>query len=249
MHLFVVVTLERTNRPLQDLTGLLMSVVSHTPGSVNQFVSPEGPVVDVPASDEDRCGSALSLAVGKHQHWCRSDRWVDTKQTYLSPVDTVFAVRTLKGMSEKPEKISSRLSGSKCGIPQVWSPMVQSQRVVGGAEATYGSHPWLVSGLPFFFEHFFTHYFAEWPTAAVQSLYSDLQCILCGSGFFVCSALMASLLMQANHYFFSPPCWHLLFPVHQRERRKVLMNYLQYWIIPVSSSDLLSTVICTQYSK
>ncbi|XP_026222382.1 ovochymase-2 [Anabas testudineus] len=34
---------------------------------------------------------------------------------------------------------------SKCGAPQVWSPMFYSLRVVGGTEATYGSHPWLVS--------------------------------------------------------------------------------------------------------
>ena len=54
----------------------------------------------------------------------------------------------------KPEKILFCISGSKCGNPQVWSPMVHSMRIVGGAEATYGSHPWLVSGLPFFFEHF-----------------------------------------------------------------------------------------------
>ncbi|XP_029379594.1 ovochymase-2 isoform X2 [Echeneis naucrates] len=36
-------------------------------------------------------------------------------------------------------------TGSKCGVPHVWSPMVQSLRVVGGAEAQHGSHPWLVS--------------------------------------------------------------------------------------------------------
>ncbi|XP_030588079.1 ovochymase-2 [Archocentrus centrarchus] len=36
-------------------------------------------------------------------------------------------------------------TGSKCGVPQVWNPMVSSLRVVGGTEAIYGSHPWLVS--------------------------------------------------------------------------------------------------------
>lgn len=41
-------------------------------------------------------------------------------------------------------KTSSRLPGSKCGRPQVESLLVHSLRVVGGAEATYGSHPWLV---------------------------------------------------------------------------------------------------------
>ncbi|XP_070763178.1 ovochymase-2 [Enoplosus armatus] len=40
---------------------------------------------------------------------------------------------------------SAAQTGSKCGIPQVWSPMVHSLRVVGGAEAAYGSHPWIVS--------------------------------------------------------------------------------------------------------
>ncbi|XP_044050792.1 ovochymase-2 isoform X2 [Siniperca chuatsi] len=41
--------------------------------------------------------------------------------------------------------INAAQTGSKCGIPQVRRPMVQSVRVVGGAEAIYGSHPWLVS--------------------------------------------------------------------------------------------------------
>ncbi|KAK7892044.1 hypothetical protein WMY93_024007 [Mugilogobius chulae] len=35
--------------------------------------------------------------------------------------------------------------GSKCGAPQVWSSLVHALRVVGGVEATQGSHPWLVS--------------------------------------------------------------------------------------------------------
>ncbi|KAM7396263.1 hypothetical protein PAMP_019320 [Pampus punctatissimus] len=41
--------------------------------------------------------------------------------------------------------IHAAQSGLKCGVPQVRSPMVASLRVVGGSEATYGSHPWLVS--------------------------------------------------------------------------------------------------------
>ncbi|KAL6107400.1 ovch2 [Pungitius sinensis] len=36
-------------------------------------------------------------------------------------------------------------TGSKCGSPWVGSPMGRSLRVVGGAPAIYGSHPWLVS--------------------------------------------------------------------------------------------------------
>ncbi|XP_010786480.1 ovochymase-2-like isoform X2 [Notothenia coriiceps] len=44
-----------------------------------------------------------------------------------------------------PEQISSCVSGSKCGVPAPGSRMGPSLRVVGGAQATYGSHPWLVS--------------------------------------------------------------------------------------------------------
>ncbi|KAF3854289.1 hypothetical protein F7725_022344 [Dissostichus mawsoni] len=42
-----------------------------------------------------------------------------------------------------PEQISSCVSGSKCGVPDPGSRMGPSLRVVGGAQATYGSHPWL----------------------------------------------------------------------------------------------------------
>lgn len=38
----------------------------------------------------------------------------------------------------------SCLPVSKCGTPQVESLLAHSLRVVGGGEATYGSHPWLV---------------------------------------------------------------------------------------------------------
>ncbi|XP_039892083.1 ovochymase-2 isoform X4 [Simochromis diagramma] len=41
--------------------------------------------------------------------------------------------------------IHAAQTGSKCGISQVWDPTVSSLRVVGGTEAMYGSHPWLVS--------------------------------------------------------------------------------------------------------
>ncbi|XP_040893636.1 ovochymase-2 isoform X2 [Toxotes jaculatrix] len=41
--------------------------------------------------------------------------------------------------------IHAAQTGPKCGVPQVWSPMAQSLRVVGGTEARHGSHPWLVS--------------------------------------------------------------------------------------------------------
>ncbi|XP_035769772.1 ovochymase-2 isoform X2 [Neolamprologus brichardi] len=41
--------------------------------------------------------------------------------------------------------IHAAKTGSKCGISQVWNPTVSSLRVVGGTEAMYGSHPWLVS--------------------------------------------------------------------------------------------------------
>ncbi|KAM7003464.1 ovochymase-2 [Tautogolabrus adspersus] len=44
-----------------------------------------------------------------------------------------------------PVEISSCLSGSKCGNPLLWSPLVHPLRVVGGTEAVNGSHPWLVS--------------------------------------------------------------------------------------------------------
>ncbi|KAK2841836.1 hypothetical protein Q5P01_012036 [Channa striata] len=41
--------------------------------------------------------------------------------------------------------IHAAQTASKCGVPKIWSPMFYSLRVVGGTEATYGSHPWLVS--------------------------------------------------------------------------------------------------------
>ncbi|XP_077953719.1 ovochymase-2-like isoform X3 [Gasterosteus aculeatus] len=41
--------------------------------------------------------------------------------------------------------INAVTAGSKCGSPRVGSPMGRSLRVVGGAPAIYGSHPWLVS--------------------------------------------------------------------------------------------------------
>ena len=92
-------------------------------------------------------------------------------------------------------KISSYLAGPKCGIPQVWSPMVHSLRVVGGAEATYGSHPWLVSGEPFFFEHF-------------KSLFVE--------GTLIVVSLSVQLQYQADHFFYSS-CWFLLFSAHQKK--------------------------------
>ncbi|KAI4823258.1 hypothetical protein KUCAC02_011855 [Chaenocephalus aceratus] len=45
----------------------------------------------------------------------------------------------------RPEQISSCVSGSACGVPAPGSRVGPSLRVVGGAQATYGSHPWLVS--------------------------------------------------------------------------------------------------------
>ncbi|XP_047451814.1 ovochymase-2 [Mugil cephalus] len=52
-------------------------------------------------------------------------------------------------MVRSPFPVSSlsklHLKGSKCGVPPAWSAAVHSLRVVGGTEATYGSHPWLVS--------------------------------------------------------------------------------------------------------
>lgn len=42
------------------------------------------------------------------------------------------------------------LSDQKRRAPLVWTPSVQSLRVVGGTQASYGSHPWLVSLFPLF---------------------------------------------------------------------------------------------------
>lgn len=58
---------------------------------------------------------------------------------------------------KKPVKIRPCSAGSKCGTPQARSPMAHSLRVIGGAEATYGSHPWLVSGQPSLFDLLFYH--------------------------------------------------------------------------------------------
>ncbi|XP_042563315.1 ovochymase-2 isoform X2 [Clupea harengus] len=41
--------------------------------------------------------------------------------------------------------ITVLLQGPKCGFPQVESLLDRSLRIVGGTEALYGSHPWLVS--------------------------------------------------------------------------------------------------------
>uniref|UniRef100_A0A673Y486 Ovochymase 2 n=1 Tax=Salmo trutta TaxID=8032 RepID=A0A673Y486_SALTR len=41
--------------------------------------------------------------------------------------------------------ISDDLSGPKCGLPQIRNLLDRSLRIVGGLEARYGSHPWLVS--------------------------------------------------------------------------------------------------------
>lgn len=61
-----------------------------------------------------------------------------------SPI-TLTVIRNLRSCS----------AGSKCGTPQARSPMSHSLRVIGGAEATYGSHPWLVSGQPSLFHLLF----------------------------------------------------------------------------------------------
>lgn len=50
--------------------------------------------------------------------------------------------------SRNVEKIRFCAAGSKCGTPQARNPMAHSLRVIGGAEARYGSHPWLVSDQP-----------------------------------------------------------------------------------------------------
>ncbi|KAJ8002786.1 hypothetical protein DPEC_G00162570 [Dallia pectoralis] len=41
--------------------------------------------------------------------------------------------------------ISDHLSDPKCGVPRVRNLLDRSLRIVGGLEARYGSHPWLVS--------------------------------------------------------------------------------------------------------
>lgn len=47
-------------------------------------------------------------------------------------------------------------SDEECGAPLVWTPTAQSFWVVGGSQASYGSHPWLVS-----FVHFFCCFLQE----------------------------------------------------------------------------------------
>lgn len=43
--------------------------------------------------------------------------------------------------------------------------MAHSLRVIGGAEATYGSHPWLVSGQPSLFDLLFYHREVPYPSS------------------------------------------------------------------------------------
>lgn len=62
----------------------------------------------------------------------------------LKQVSVPHNTRRVEQMNGDSKKTSSRLVVSKCGTPQVESLLVESLRVVGGAEATYGSHPWLV---------------------------------------------------------------------------------------------------------
>lgn len=135
-------------------TSLLVSLHTQAVRGINQFVSPAlGPTLDLSISDEEHCRPSLALVLGKRRRQHISNRWGQASwDRYLSLKDAFLLWRHWAKWA--PEIMWTCLSGSKCGTPQTWSPMVRSLRVVGGAEATYGSHPWLVSGLPFFFERF-----------------------------------------------------------------------------------------------